>query len=235
MRLLNLNPSDFKPVVKDRLFYDRFLYCVSFHLDEISCLRILDHDQINDQIRRRKQWREIAQRRWATMGQNSTTILARRTRDITEKTLADLHVLTDVLLTADADFKLVVSVDQGYVYTSDLDLIEQISALEPLQQIQHSRVEINRPKNTIRLKKSQYDFRSYFKTTNLTQDQKDNLVKFLLNQQSQIRLSPALSEWVNWPHNRTQDYFFVDHHTQNWLTLLALTVPGVIRKTMQII
>ena len=51
--LTNLNLK-FKPVVKDRLFYDQYTYCIGFHLDEVSCLRELNHQYIDVIIDRRR-------------------------------------------------------------------------------------------------------------------------------------------------------------------------------------
>jgi hypothetical protein len=48
-------------------------------------------------------------------------------------------------------------------------------------------------------------------------------------------VSPALTEWIAEPFNRTQDYFFVDYNSESWLTMLGLIRPGLIRKTVQIV
>jgi hypothetical protein len=93
---------------------------------------------------------------------------------------------------------------------------------------------VNRPKNTIRLKDPQHQWRSYFKIGKLTTEQKTQLVNFLANQ-SDIRISPALTQWIDLKFTRTQDYFFVDYNTTTWLTMLSLVTPGLIRKTLQII
>jgi hypothetical protein len=37
------------------------------------------------------------------------------------------------------------------------------------------------------------------------------------------------------PFLRTQDYFFVDHDTASWSSMLSLVRPGIIRKTLQIV
>jgi len=225
----------FKPVSKDRLFYDRFEYCMGFYLEEVSCLRVLDHDYINDWIARRQEWREIARKRWPTGSGSSSTILSRRWREITATTVSNLHCLATCLLNTPAEFKLVVSMDQGYVYTNDLDLIDQLTAMPVLQYKSYSQAQITRPKNTIRLKNCRHQYRSYFKVTKLSAEQKDNLMDFLYNQRATVRVSSALQRWIDQPFNRTQDYFFVDHDTQNWLTMLNLVVPGIVRKTMQLI
>jgi hypothetical protein len=225
----------FKPVPKDQLFYDQFEYCIGFHLDEISCLRVLDHAHIDDMIERRKQWREIAQQRWVTGRQKHGIIMSRRWKDITEKTAQDLHVLAEVLLTAQVDFKLVVSMNQGYVYVNDTALIDQLDSMPELTYKTYTQAQIVRPKNTIQLKHARHQFRTYFAMCKLTAQQRHNLEEFLITQSAHVRLSPALARWIDLPFNRTQDYFFVDHDTKNWCTMLSLVQPGLVRKTMHII
>jgi len=230
----------FNLVVKDRLFYNRFEYAIGFHLDEVSCLRELDHAYIDDMIQRRIAWREIAQQRVAgtinsgLFGKQPYSMISRRHREITEKTISDLHNLADVLLTAPTDFKLVVSVNHAHVYTNDLTLIDQLGELSGVTQKDYSRAVICRPKDTIRLKDPRHQFRSYIKRTKLTDEQKNHLKNFLANQ-STVRISPALATWINGVFHRTEDYFFIDHADMSWLTMLSLVRPGLIRKTMQII
>jgi hypothetical protein len=230
------NPTlPFKSVAKDRLFYDQFEYCIGFQLAEISALRELDHACIDDIIERRKQWREMALQRW-TKGQRSHgTIMSRRWRDITAQTQADLHSLADVLLTISAEYKLVVSVDQGYVYTNELALINQLATMPELNHKTYTQARIIRPKNTIQLKNPQHEYRTYLRATKLSAQEKQVLIDFLQNQQSHVRISPGLKNWVRDPFTRTQDYFFVDHNGCSWLSMLSLVRPGIIRKTLQIV
>ena len=224
----------FKTVAKDRLFFDIYQYSVSFHLDEVSCLRELNHSYIDTVIERRKIWREVAQQRWVNNKQLGKSILTRRSKDITEETVANLHALTDILLRSRVDFKLVTSMSNAWIYTNDLDLLNKIDDIDFLIWKTYGQVKVDRPKNTIRLKNPKHAFRSYFKITKLTVEQKTHLTGFLLNQKT-VRLSPALDEWIVGPFNRTQDYFFIDHTEISWLTMLSLVRPGLIRKTMQII
>ena len=228
----------FKSIVKDRLFYDRFQYCISFGLAEISCLREqeLDCARISRMLDRRKQWREIAQQRWITQKQNAQqTILKRQFNEITDEVEQNLYDFADILRNSATDFKLVVSTNYGWVYTNNIKLISQLKSMRMLTGKKYSEAVIDRPKNTIRLKNPGHGYRSYFKITKLTAVQKDHLMDFLSNQKDSIRLSPALQRWIDQPFNRTQDYFFVDYDTSSWLTMLALVNPGLIRKTMQII
>lgn len=191
-------------------------------------------------IERRKTWREIAQQRWVNLNKKGKsgvqTILAHRVyNEITDDVEKHLHDLADILINSKVEFKLVVSTDYGWLYTNDTALIEQLKQLRILTSKSYTEAIINRPKNTIKLKNPKHQFRSYFKPTKLTSLQKENLLNFLANQSSTIRVSPALVEWINSMHYRTQDYFFIDHAEESWLTMLALVHSGLIRKTQQII
>jgi hypothetical protein len=230
-----LNNVQFNLVKKDRLFYNRFEYCLGFYLDEVSCLRQLDHASIDNAMENRRQWREIAQQRWVNGRQKHGVILRRSWKEITEKTVTDLHTVAEQLLTTQSEYKLVVSVNQGYVYTNDLDLIDQLSVMPELAYKTYTQAQVTRPKNTIQLQNSKYKFRTYFRNLKLPTEQKDQIMDFLHNQRDQIRIGPALDRWFDLPFNRSQEYFFVDHDTESWLTMLSLVHPGIVRKTMHII
>ena len=221
----------FKLIVKDKLFYSQFEYCVRFHLDEVNCLRTLEHTHIDSMIERRIAWRRIDQ----TMHRSTpTTVLSNQSNKITETTVENLHRLADVLLTTPANFKLVVSAFTGYVYTNDLMLIDQVAKLPGVSYVEYRQAVVGRPRNTIQLKNPRHQFRSYFKISKLTAEQKTYLKNFLANQ-TDIRISPALTQWINFKYTRTQDYFFIDYNEPVWPTMLSLVLPGLIRKTMQII
>ena len=222
----------FKPIVKDRLFYDQFEFCIKFHLEEVSCLRTLDHAQIDRMIERRIAWRSISNT--FTQSSPQITILSNRSNAISETTVRNLHTLADALLTTAADFKLVVSAFTGYVYTNNLALIKKVANLPGIINTEYSQAIVGRPKNTIQLKDPKYQWRSYFKMSKLTNEQKSQLKGFLANQPA-VRLSPGLKQWIDTKFTRTQDYFFIDYNETLWLTMLGLVQPGLIRKTLAII
>jgi len=225
----------FKLVVKDRLFYSQFEYCIRFHLEEVNCLRTLDHAQIDRMIERRIAWRRIDQTLAHSKSANIVaTMLSNRSNKITETTVENLHKLAELLLTTPATFKLVVSSFTGYVYTNDLALIDSVSKLPGVLYTEYARAIVGRPKNTIQLQDPKYQWRSYFKIGKLTTEQKTQLINFLANQPD-VRISPALTKWIDLKFTRTQDYFFIDYNEPAWLTMLSLVTPGLIRKTLQII
>lgn len=227
--------TEFRPVRKDRLYYDQFEYCLGFCLAEVNCLRELAHDRIDDTIQRRRQWREISRQRWSVSGKNRGTIISRHYDEITDETVENLHSLAEMLLTAPEPFKLVVTVNQAYVYTNDTILINRLSRLPCLSYKTYTRAVVTRPRDTIQLKNPGHAYRTYFKMLKLTIEQKAQLENFLSSQEPHVRLSPALKTWLWHPFNRTQEYFFVDHDTESWLTMLSLVNPGIIRKTQRIV
>lgn len=207
---------------------------MGFYLEEASCLRDLDHGRIDNNIERRRQWREMAQQRWVNGVQPHGLYPRRLWKCITEKTVEDLHAVAKVLLTNKTEYKLVVTVHQCHVYTNDLALIDQLTSMPILTYATYTQALVNRPKNTLTLRNPKHKFRTYLRMLTLNTEQKDNLMDFLHNQQH-IRMSPALDRWFDTPFNRSQDYFFVDHDTESWLTMLSLVHPGLVRKTIHII
>lgn len=223
----------FKSVLKDQLFYNQFEYSVNFIMPEITALREVDHAYIDDTIARRMVWRDLARQRWSS-GANPWPA-KRLWREITTEMVNNLHAFADFLLNQPAKYKLVVSLDEAWLYSNDLNLLDSAAGLPYLSHKIFSRAVVDRPKDTLRLKKTAYQYRSYFRAEKLTPDQKDTLHRFLASQSLHTRLSPALQNWMADPFTRLQDYFFVDYNAESWVTMLALVQPGLIRKTVQII
>lgn len=206
---------------------------MNFVMPEVTALREIDHAYIDDTIERRKTWRELARQRWSS-GANPWPA-KRLWREITADMIGNLHALADFLLRQPAEYKLVVSLDEAWLYSNDSNMLDSAADLPYLLHKNFSRAVVDRPKDTIRLKKTVYQYRSYFRAEKLTQDQKDLLHKFLHTQSPHTRLSPALQNWMIDPYTRLQDYFFVDYNAESWITMLSLVHPGLIRKTVQII
>jgi len=230
--LINSNLK-FKPVNKDRLFYDRYQYCLGFYLREVSCLRDLNHQHIDIIIERRRQWRQMSIGQWG-LG-TKRNILAHRTREIADDTVANLHTLTDVLLRSRVDFKLVTSVCTAWIYTNDLSLFETVDQLDFILEKNYTEAVITRPKDTIKLRHPKHSNRAYLANVKLTAEEKKNLNNFFDNQLGHVRISPSLQTFFEGSFHRTQEYFFFDYTGDSWLLMLNLIRPGLVRKTLDII
>lgn len=235
--ILYLNTSlQFKTVNKDSLFYGKFEYAVTFHLEEITALRELDHAWIDTMIARRRAWREISLQRWAsTIKHFNKQVLSRVDRpEITDEVLANLHRLADELLATKSEFKLVTSGNSGWVYSNDRGLVKHIGQLTFLNDVAYTQAVVNRPKNTIQLANPKHQYRSYLKSIKLSEAQKTNLEQFFKSQHD-VRVSPSFSNFFSGSFTRTMDYYFIDHDSEQLLTMVSLISPGLIRKTQTII
>lgn len=222
----------FDPVLKDRLFYDKFNYCIGFVVEEATCLREIDHDYIDRILERRIQFRNVAQYRWL---QSKQTILTRPTRPIRPYTKDRLHEIADILINTKSEYKSVVSVDNMWVYTNDLNLISDLDNLHYLSSVTYTRAVVNRPKNTIIVKRSKFTKRTHLRSVALTEVQAEKLRGFLLRSHGEIRVSPGLLEWCETNYRRTMDYYFIDYNDDGWLTMMSLINPRLAGKTLAII
>jgi hypothetical protein len=220
----------FAPVVKDRLFYDRYEYCFSFTLAEATVLRGLNHELIDSRLDQRIEWRDIARRRW------SKTLEPMSWNTITDKVREDLHTICSSIVDSGVDCKIAVGHHVAWLYTNDWPLIDRIRKFKFLSNMNYTQAVINRPKNTILLKKSNYKSRSYFYYIKLTAQEKENIRNFFDNQKEHIRVSPSLHSFLHEkPYLRTLDHYFIDYNDDRWLTMLSLIRSGLIRKTQQIV
>lgn len=222
----------FRSVVKDRLYYDRWKYSVKFYIEEASALRDLDHAMIDNIIEARKKWRQIRQQRWQTKSSILASVLSKPCID--DNCVENLHNLADVLIKSKYEFKSVVSFNTMWVYSNDVPLLEQIGRLPYLSDHVFAEAVVSRPRDTVVLKKPAHAHRSYFKNSKLTALEKQQLANFLKNSQISVRISPGMLAWLDNGFLRTQDYFFVDYNEPTWMTMLNLVRPGLIRKTLQI-
>jgi hypothetical protein len=65
--------------------------------------------------------------------------------------------------------------------------------------------------------------------------QKEQLIAFFNNHRDNVRLSPSLVKWLQWPTRRIYSYFFVDYDHHSWPLMISLVHPGLIRKTVQLL
>ena len=215
----------FKSVDKDRLFYDQYRYSVSIPIQEVNALRTeLSHESIDRAIALRLAY-------WSTMPNHANRVIESGTVD-------QLHKICDFLLSITDEYKLVFYYNHWLtIYTNSLVLLDQVDALDYVDVKNYSQVNINRPKDTILLKNSVHNKRSYFRQRSITNHQKNTLTNFLLAQQDYIKLSPGLQNWMHKDrmHSYVLEHFFIDYSDDQWLTMLSLVHPGLVRKTVQII
>jgi hypothetical protein len=209
------------------LYFDLYEYCLTFRMDEMSCVREMEHDRIDRMINHRNDWRQRSP--------NFGGSWASRRGQITEEQRANCHAMLD-FLQAKQNYKITVSGDWGYIYTSDLGLIRTVEQLPYVHAARLKRSVLDRPRDTLRIQNSQHEFRSYFRAQRLDEPQRHNLVDFLIKQES-IRLGPGLAQFVeqDQKHYYVSENFFIDHDGMGIVTMLSLLLPRITRKTVKLI
>ena len=190
-------------------------------------MRYLEANRFEAAIQQAKYWAEND--RWTD-----------RTWTMTKETA--LRETRDVLLAETHPFKTVVSFNTVSIYTNRRRLADQLIDLGNdgviLRLVRES--VISKPAGVIQLQESRYAYRTYFRERKYTRDQRDMLKNFLDSRQDTLRVSPALSDWINGNVgyilnlNYSRSHFFVDHDHPNEGTMLSLVMPGIVRKTMPI-
>lgn len=217
-----LQPSNFKAVSRDRLFFDQYLYCMTADLDEAGCLRQLTHKWIDRVVAVRRAYHSRIQ-------PNSTAF------SISSDEIENLHKICQLLLDTTQVFRLTVEYGCIRVYSSSTELFDNLLAVGQFKSVLYVQAVIDRDRNTVKLKNPQHQYRSYFSRTKVTDQQKQSIVQFLNNNCTELRLSPCLSDWISKPWKWTEPYYFVDHNDTAWLTMLSLIYPKLIKKTNTIV
>ena len=211
-------------VLKDRLFYDQFKYCISFTLAEVSVLKNpISHYNIDLQMDKRLDWQRL-------MGNSFTPRITWYTRD-------KIHELVEVMIKFNPEeYKFNTSYQKIWIYTNSQLFVTKLAELEFVEGIQVSEAIINRPRNTVKLKNSTHTHRSYFRFATPTEESRARIIKFLKLHQEDITPSPALVTWSDCVFSYPiRDHYFVDYTSESWLLMLNLLHPGLIRKTLTII
>lgn len=239
-----------KPVSADHLFFDQYQYSVRFWARDLSCIRsayrsACNADTLFAKIHQRLQNLQT-HRQWI----DKSSVYSPDA--LLEKKL-DLYKLAVFLQHNLAHTKLVIYGNWGYLYANHLSVLQQLATLPGLGNFSAVReIKVDRAKNSIVLQTSDYQYRSFFSARKLTPAGRDQLINWL-QAQSDIRISPGLSNWCASPVPQsgylfkqarqfghlfelfTERYHFIDHNDISLLTMLSLLQPGIIRKTINIV
>jgi hypothetical protein len=207
----------------DRLYYDQYLYSLKLRMKEFSCLRELRNPD-------------------ATLESASSVVSKRFKQRIKysnfsgPQDLVNLLELLVMLWPVKDQIKPVFSGDWGYVYSNDRHLLQSIANQNYVHTYYIKEAVVNRPKDTIVLRSSAYQYRSFLKERQWTTDDKARIVSYLENQPN-IKISRGLKHWLKydtrWPWTRRYHYF--DHNDEKIGLMLQLICPGIVRTTMPII
>lgn len=203
---------------RNKLYYGEFEYSARFYQKEISVIRKLDHDAIDETIGYRNSWhnREI----------------------IADDVKHQLHVTCNHLLALKNPYKTMISMNWLYFYTNHPEDVDHLTNLSPLHKLgPTSRVQITHDRDTIGLKNPRHAYRTYIQSHRPTEQERQYLRDFIHHNQDEIKASKSLKDFLN-PKNKRfwmNDYYYIDHNDMKMVTALALMNPKLVRKTKPIV
>lgn len=206
----------FKPVSRDRLFFDQYRYCMAFRFPESGRMRVLDHKAISQSVLWASQW----------------SVRQRILSDV--DTIQRMQDLCDVILSIDVPYKRIVYTDWQYFYTNDPNFFQRLERFPGVGYSWHTEAVLDRPRDTVMLGESKYQWRTYFRERAWRNDQIKTLGQFLLNRPEQFAVTPTWRKRLRNGTHLTRG-FFVDHHNEQDALLINIALPGAVRKTMPII
>jgi len=165
---------------------------------------------------------------------------ANQTDKVSQGHLDKLHKLCDFFIDNDSQIKLRFIRNKCFIYTNNLELSQQLDQLNVCDEIIVSEVSISRPKNTVTSRYPGYQLRVYFKPSTITEFERENIVKFIENNVHELKMNVGMERFYDGKQSRgrylrLRDYYFIDLRDQRLASVLELTCPGVIRKTVDII
>jgi len=207
---------------RSNLFYNQYRYAGKFHIQHVNLLRELDVTAMQATVARRNQYNTW---RWQS---NST-----RPQPAQLQALRDL---IDPLVAYRTAAKLAFHDHWLYVYTNDASILSRLTQFPQVLDTAVTEVEVICPPNTICLRKPRHKFRSYFQAGWVEDFHRQALLKFLGSREQQFYITPALRERMQLGPRRIYMPYrsFVEHSTMQDLTMLCLTFPYPVKRTMTI-
>lgn len=194
---------------------------------EAHIVRRVDHAFVDSRVNRRNSLSDLYKVRH---GDHYIT-------PISDQERANLHQYVDVLMSAITPYRTTVTGDWFYVYTNDLHLCEAIRKLPFVFGLRGTQVnQITVPPDSIVRKRSKYDYRTYFRSKRLSDDDQLALISLIEAQGSEVQVSPRMKWWLeNQFHLNLWQGYFIDHNDPHLRVMIELIVPGGTKNTVSIV
>ena len=232
MELSVSTPFKLRTKHTDQLYYGQFRYCLSFRQPELYCLRKLPGaDELNRIVDQRKGWESISP--YGDDGLGSR---------FPDQIVKELHNTQDLLLASPDPIKFIISYNYGYLYTNNLKFIEQLWTGMPYsKRVSVIEARVTKKKDLIVLHGHKYPCRTYFREGEWTQDMKKTVHQWVVAQQGEVVASAVMHKWLtmdcsNWRWNEPycKRYHYVDHTSEQYITMLRMMFSEIVRKTIPI-
>lgn len=219
----------FKTQIRNSLYYGQYEYAGRFYLENSSCLRNLDLEQVQSRIRMRKYNQLPSQADFDI--ENILDLRERLTHNFQQPN------------------KRISNYDHMYLYTNNLLQLQNIMSAQYLTKKSISCAQVSLPSNVVLLKNPKHQYRTYFKEKWLEINHGVALAKFLLSRQDCYGYTPGFKYHLTQYNKITRynkmpasyvrrfclrSHYFVDHDSPGDALMLAMICPGIVRKTLPI-
>jgi hypothetical protein len=229
----------------DRLYFDQYRYSFKLQVKDFSCLREIrsstkTQTEVEFIVTKRFAKRLSYDRFWtytspglAIPGLAILNVIEEQTT--TKMRLDCLMDLLGHLWPVRNQVKIMFSGDWGYIYSNDRDLLIKIDELPYVTGYYIKEAVVSRTKNTVVLKSSAYQFRSYFAYKKYDEDKKARIQDYLKNQPD-VKIGRGLNHWLKYKiSDWSRRHYYFDHNDPKIELMLQLMFPDIIRTTMPII
>jgi hypothetical protein len=204
----------FIDVGRDRLYWDRFQYVMDFQLP----------------------WSSRMSRIFRSWPVSTLAMQYDPSSSADMSRVQNVQAVATVLLSFKDRCRTMITGDWVNLYTSDLMLLEQLSQMTGLVKKRYHRCVITRERDSVILRKTQHQYRTYFNQMCLDRPEKQRLLNFVNNRGDYFRITPGFrrrleSDWSWCNLDRTN---FLDHHDSGDALMLNLVLPGIVRMTVPI-
>ena len=222
---------------RSSLYYNAYEYAMTWQQDEIGCIRSLDQKKTQSHIRMRMDYEQSRNSHYQRYGEKFESKFTTRCCD-------NLEGMRALLATETPPKKMVFFNNYLTVYTNNLGLHGRLMACDWIESVDLKRAELNLPPDTILLKNPQYQYRTYFRGRSLGKTQKARLAVWVTTQGDDIAASKSLQAFLNietspkmywWRSDATESYYYIEHNSLQYETMLSMVCPGMVRKTLPIV
>jgi hypothetical protein len=211
---------------------------MTWQQDEIGCVRSLDQKKMQSHIRVRMEYEHSRNSHYQRYGEKFESKFTTRCCD-------NLEGMRALLATETPPKKMVFFNNFLTVYTNNLGLHGRLMACDWIESVDLKRAELNLPPDTILLKNPQYQYRTYFRGRSLGKTQKARLAAWVNTQGDDVAASKSLREFLDietrptrvywWRNDATESYYYIEHNSLQYETMLSMVCPGMVRKTLPIV
>ena len=223
---------------RSSLYYNAYEYAMTWQQAEIGCIRRLDHKKMQSHIRVRMEYEHSRNSHYQRYGEKFESKFTTRCCD-------NLEGMRALLATETPPKKMVFFNNFLTVYTNNLGLHGRLMACDWIESVDIKRAELNLPPNTILLKNPQYQYRTYFRGRSLGKTQKARLATWVTTQGDDVSASKSLQAFLEldnrtnrvlrWRNDVAESYYYIEHNSLQYETMLSMICPGMVRKTMPIV